>query len=81
MRDSKTTFTQMSDPKTADYDGRTPLHLASAEGYLSVVQWLLSNGSRPNAVDRFKRTALEEAVRRGHSEVSELLIRHGGKVN
>ena len=49
----------LSDPMTADYDKRTPLHLASAEGFLDVVQWLLSHNVDPNPIDRFKRTPLE----------------------
>ena len=34
-------------------------HLASAEGFLDIVEWLLSYGVDPNPVDRFKRTPLE----------------------
>ena len=34
-------------------------HLASAEGFLDVVEWLLSHGVDPNPIDRFKRTPLE----------------------
>ena len=49
----------LSDPGTADYDKRTPLHLASAEGFLDIVQWLLSHNVDPNPIDRFKRTPLE----------------------
>eukprot|EP00798_Chlamydomonas_sp_ICE-L_P028052 gene28052-31154_t len=71
---------QLGDPATADYDKRTPLHLASAEGCHSVVAWLVSSGSNVNAVDRFKRTPLEDAVRGDHGEVAALLIDHGGKV-
>ena len=56
------THTQIADPQTADYDKRTPLHLSSAEGHLSVVQWLLNEGADPNSIDRFKRTPLEVSL-------------------
>lgn len=70
------------DAKTAaDYDRRTPLHLAAAEGAYSVVQWLLEEVKAPaNPVDRFLRTPLEEAALGDHGEVVALLQRHGGRV-
>lgn len=70
----------LSDPKTSDYDKRTPLHLASSEGCYSVVSWLLSQGVEVNPVDRFKRTPLEDAVRADHGEVATILVQAGGKV-
>jgi serine/threonine protein kinase len=63
-----------------DYDRRTPLHLASAEGCFSVVEWLLSEGADPNPIDRFGRTPLEDAVRGDHGEVVRLLVSKGGKL-
>jgi hypothetical protein len=70
----------IADPNTADYDKRTPLHLASAEGHTHVVTWLLSKKAEPNPVDRFKRTPLEEAVRGEFASVVALLISHKAKV-
>eukprot|EP00879_Flechtneria_rotunda_P018122 GHRR01019004.1.p1 GENE.GHRR01019004.1~~GHRR01019004.1.p1 ORF type:complete len:502 (+),score=132.95 GHRR01019004.1:177-1682(+) len=64
-----------------DYDKRTPLHLAAAEGCHSVAAWLLEECKvAPNPIDRFKRTPLEDAVRGDHGEVVSLLLNHGGKV-
>ena len=71
---------KISDPSTADYDKRTPLHLASAEGHIDIVTWLLSKKADANAVDRFKRTPLEEAVRSDHGKIVSLLIQHKAKV-
>ncbi|KPP63065.1 60 kDa lysophospholipase-like [Scleropages formosus] len=46
-----------------DYDGRTPLHIASCEGHLKVVQYLLSHGATVYAKDRYGDTPLRNAVR------------------
>ncbi|PNH05328.1 Malate dehydrogenase, mitochondrial [Tetrabaena socialis] len=61
----------IKDASCCDYDRRTPLHLAAAEGAFSVVLWLLDHGTEVNPVDRFKRTPLE--VRQGGSAVALLL--------
>ncbi|KAK9786069.1 hypothetical protein WJX73_002690 [Symbiochloris irregularis] len=70
------------DPRHAqDYDKRTALHLAAAEGCYSVVTWLLSNvGVDVNPIDRFNRTPLEEAVRGDFGDVADLLLQAGAKV-
>jgi hypothetical protein len=50
---------------TADYDGRTALHLAAAEGKPQVVQWLLKQPAARgavNAVDRMYQTPLDAAL-------------------
>ncbi|MEW5312654.1 MAG: hypothetical protein WDW38_004271 [Sanguina aurantia] len=71
---------QLKDPHCCDYDRRTPLHLAAAEGCFSVVAWLLDLGVEVNPVDRFHRTPLEDAVRGDHGNIATLLIERGGKV-
>ena len=52
-----------ADLDCCDYDGRTPLHLAAAEGHTAVLQFILrhkqSHGVDLNAKDRWGRTALE----------------------
>ena len=45
----------------SDYDGRTPLHLACAEGQESVVQFLVDVGVKVDATDRWGNTPLDEA--------------------
>jgi ankyrin repeat protein len=38
-------------------------HLSAAEGCYAVVHWLLHDaGAKPNPIDRFGRTPLEDAV-------------------
>lgn len=56
-----------------DYDKRTPLHIASCEGNLKMVQYLLSHGASVYAKDRYGDTPLCNAVRFRHKEVVKLL--------
>ena len=39
---------------TADYDGRTTLHLAALEGNVKVLELLLQEGADPNVRDRYE---------------------------
>uniref|UniRef100_A0A915EP29 Uncharacterized protein n=1 Tax=Ditylenchus dipsaci TaxID=166011 RepID=A0A915EP29_9BILA len=48
------------DLSTADYDGRTALHVASAKALEEVVEFLCANGADPEAKDHFGRTSLDE---------------------
>ena len=56
----------------ADYDFRTPLHIAAAFGKFDTVKWLIDNGATIQ-VDRFGGLALHDATRGGHQEVAEYL--------
>ncbi len=62
----------------SDYDHRTPLHLASAEGREQVVRYLVENGAEINPLDRWNATPLDDACRYGHRNVIEFLQAHGG---
>jgi len=59
----------------ADYDGRTPLHLAAAENRLEVVTYLLNQGVDAQPADRWGHTPLGEAEEQNHSEMVALLRR------
>lgn len=62
------------DMSLADYDGRTAIHLAAAEGHVNCVEFLLKYCNVPYDVrDRWGRTPLEEAVASGHTTVIEML--------
>ena len=63
----------------ADYDGRTALHLAAAEGRDEVVAYLLDIGVAPNATDRWGGTPLDDALRGGHGDVTTMLEQRGGR--
>eukprot|EP00906_Rhabdomonas_costata_P004480 RCo006610 len=63
----------------ADYDKRTALHLAAAEGHLEVVRFLLGQKAKVNVQDRWGNTPLDEARRSNHSEVEALLMMVGAE--
>ncbi len=62
----------------ADYDGRTPLHLAASEGHCRVVKLFIDQGTDVNPRDRWGNTPLEDASRHGHETIVSLLQAHGG---
>jgi len=63
----------------SDYDGKTSLHLASAEGHLSVVKHLLMNGASVYVRDRRGRTPLFDAIRNKKYVIVDLLIAVGAR--
>lgn len=57
----------------ADYDGRTPLHLAAVEGHEAAVCYLLAQGVPVSPLDRWGNTPLDEATSNGHIAVADIL--------
>jgi len=62
------------DVNSADYDGRTALHLAASEGHLSVVEYLIKHNAHVNTKDRWGFTAVDDAQRAGHNQILEILL-------
>ena len=54
---------QGGDFNLSDYDGRTPLHVASSEGHFETVRFLLQHGASLHARDRYDNTPLTDAIR------------------
>ncbi|KAL0273652.1 UNVERIFIED_CONTAM: hypothetical protein PYX00_006278 [Menopon gallinae] len=62
------------DMTLSDYDGRTALHLAAAEGHLACVQFLIEQCQVPvDPRDRWGNLPIDEARTFGHSAVVEYL--------
>ena len=61
----------------ADYDGRSALHLASAEGHDAVVEYLVDEKADVLARDRWGADPLKDAVRSGHRTVQAILLEAG----
>ncbi|XP_022646332.1 protein phosphatase 1 regulatory inhibitor subunit 16B-like isoform X2 [Varroa destructor] len=59
----------------------TPLHIASANGYISVVEFLLENGVATDAADCDLWQPIHAAACWGHPDVVELLVQSGADLN
>ena len=61
----------------SDYDGRTSLHVAAAEGHFEVVKFLLDVIQvNPEPQDRWGFTPHQESMRFGHDQISEYFIQY-----
>uniref|UniRef100_UPI00398F7AB3 glutaminase kidney isoform, mitochondrial-like isoform X3 n=1 Tax=Pristiophorus japonicus TaxID=55135 RepID=UPI00398F7AB3 len=62
------------DMEQKDYDSRTPLHIAAAEGHVEVVCFLLDACRvNPFCKDRWGNTPLDDAIHFNHHHVAKLL--------
>lgn len=56
-----------------DYDGRTAVGIASSNGHLELVKYLVSHGANPFHRDFRGNNALDDAIRENHPQVVEYL--------
>jgi hypothetical protein len=64
----------------ADYDKRTPLHIAASDGSVFVTNWLLEQGVDVNPLDRWLMTPLEGAVFGDHQDIVQMMVQAGGMI-
>ncbi|RLN12894.1 potassium channel KOR1 [Panicum miliaceum] len=62
-----------ADPNCGDYDHRTPLHIAAAEGLYLIAKMLVEAGASVFATDRWGTTPLDEARKCGGRTLLALL--------
>jgi len=67
------------DINSQDYDGRTALHLAAANGKVNVLDYLLMRADvEVNSLDRYNGTPLDDAIRHQRDVAKTMLLAHGG---
>ncbi|KAI5081093.1 hypothetical protein GOP47_0004276 [Adiantum capillus-veneris] len=69
------------DLNIADHCGRTPLHIAAANGHLECTGVLLDYGADPNTQDFDGSVPLWEAIKGGHASVAQLLWENKAVLN
>lgn len=73
LRDVRRLLAAGVDVNARDYDHRTALHLAVAEGRLEMVRYLLDHGASPQIRDRWNQLPLDEARRINHVGIMAML--------
>ncbi|KAL3275790.1 hypothetical protein HHI36_020534 [Cryptolaemus montrouzieri] len=81
LSDLKQIAMNNGDLENYDIQGATPLHIASANGYLSVVEFLLDHNVRTDVKDKDDWQPAHAAACWGHLEVIELLAQSGADLN
>lgn len=61
------------DINKGDYDNRTALHLAAAEGHYDVIKYLIDKGANIDATDRWNMTPLDDAKANNNDSIIALL--------
>lgn len=80
LRTLRHLYDDHADFSKGDYDQRTPMHLAAAEGQLEVVRFLLEKDISPKMRDRWGGTPLNDAELGNSSQVIDLLKQHAAEL-
>lgn len=67
-----------ADPSKGDYDSRTPLHVAAANGHDKIVEFLLHKDANVNARDRWDSTPLYDAIKVVSNSIVSTIVKKGG---
>ncbi len=67
---------EQHDLSRGDYDQRTPMHLAAAEGHIDVINFLLKKGVEPKP-DRWGAYPINDAMECKHSSVVKMFTKQG----
>ncbi|XP_060822503.1 protein phosphatase 1 regulatory subunit 16A isoform X1 [Bombus pascuorum] len=81
LRDLQNIASIGGDLEYKDHQGATPLHIAAANGYLRVVEFLLDQHVSTDVEDNDKWQPVHAAACWGHLEVLELLVQNGADLN
>lgn len=61
--------------------GATVLQLASQNGHMKIVEFLLDRGASVDIEDEFRSTPMIDAARHGHFDIVEVLLDHGADID
>ncbi|XP_063924802.1 uncharacterized protein LOC135138740 [Zophobas morio] len=77
-------FSSISNNKvnfSVEFDGSTPLIIASREGHETVIECLVNCGAEINGADNYGSTPLYAACSQGHEKMVECLMKCGAEIN
>lgn len=72
----KAMYTSGANLNSADYDGRTAMHLAASEGHLHIIEYMIQQKVNLAPLDRWGGTPIQDALRHGHQKIAALLFKH-----
>ncbi|XP_009931289.2 CARD- and ANK-domain containing inflammasome adapter protein [Opisthocomus hoazin] len=66
-----------NDINALNSSSETLLHVAAANGHLTIMEYLISKGAKTDVKDKKGRTPLHRAAEKGHGDAVEVLLQHG----